>query len=179
MQFPTGHTGRATEIAALFRETFTASEGADEGALIGALAQRLMDETPTGDLHVFAAEEDGALLGAILFTRLAYADDPRAVWLMAPVAVATKLQGQGVGQALIAHGLDRMRRAGADVAVTYGDPAYYSRTGFQPVTEAQMPAPYPLQFPEGWQAQSLTGAPLTPFKGPARCVPGFADPALW
>jgi putative acetyltransferase len=98
---------------------------------------------------------------------------------MAPVAVATERQGQGIGQRLIAHGLDTLRQEGVDIAVTYGDPAFYGRVGFNPVSEADLPAPQPLNQPQGWIAQSLTDAPLTPLRGPARCVAAFDDPALW
>jgi putative acetyltransferase len=99
--------------------------------------------------------------------------------MMAPVAVATERQGKGIGQRLIAHGLDALRQEGVDIAVTYGDPAFYGRVGFNPVSEADLPAPQPLNQPQGWIAQSLTDAPLTPLRGPARCVAAFDDPALW
>ncbi len=179
MDYSTDYTTHADAIAALFASTFTASEGAEEGALIGALARRLIAETPAEDLRVFTAWEDGALLGGIFFTRLTYAGDPRTVFLMAPVAVTTERQGQGIGQRLIAHGLDTLRREGVDIAVTYGDPAFYGRVGFKPVTEDDLPAPQPLNQPQGWIAQSLTEAPLTPLGGPARCAAAFDDPALW
>ena len=179
MDYSTEFTMHAEAIAALFEATFTASEGAEEGALIGALARRLIAETPAEDLRAFTAWEEGALLGGIFFTRLIYAGDPRTVFLMAPVAVATERQGKGVGQRLIAQGLDALRQEGVDIAVTYGDPTFYGRVGFKPVSEADLLAPQPLGQPEGWIAQSLTKAPLTPLRGPARCVAAFDDPALW
>ncbi|MBY6042395.1 GNAT family N-acetyltransferase [Phaeobacter italicus] len=179
MDLSTDYETNATAIGELFEATFTASEGAEEGALIGALARRLIAETPAEDLRVFTAWENGALLGGILFTRLTYDGDLRTVFMMAPVAVATAHQGKGIGQRLIAHGLDALRQEGVDIAVTYGDPAFYGRVGFQPVTEADLPAPQPLNQPQGWIAQSLTDAPLTPLCGPAACVAAFDDPVLW
>lgn len=179
MDFSTDYTTHDEAIAALFASTFTASEGAEEGALIGALARRLIAETPAVDLRVVTAWEDGALLGGIFFTRLKYAGDPRTVFMMAPVAVATAHQGKGIGQQLIAHGLDALRQEGVGIAVTYGDPAFYGRVGFEQVSEADLPAPQPLNQPQGWIAQSLTDAPLTPLGGPAHCVTAFDDPALW
>jgi len=179
MDFSTEYRTQAEAIAELFASTFTASEGAEEGALIGALARRLIAETPAEDLRIFTAWEEGALVGGIFFTRLTYADDPRTVFMMAPVAVATAHQGKGIGQRLIAHGLDALRQEDVDIAVTYGDPAFYGRVGFKPVSEADLPAPQPLGQPQGWIAQSLTEAPLTPVHGPARCVVAFDDPALW
>ena len=179
MVYATAFAPHAAAIAALFDASFTASEGPAEGALIGALVRRLMTETPAGDLRVFTAWEDGAPVGGIFFTRLAYAGDPRRVFLMAPVAVATDHQGKGIGQRLIARGLDALRREGVDIAVTYGDPAFYGRVGFGPVSEADLPPPRPLSQPQGWIAQSLTDAALTPLGGPAACVAAFDDPAFW
>ncbi|MCU4652973.1 N-acetyltransferase [Roseibacterium sp. SDUM158016] len=179
MDYSADYETKADAIADLCASSFTASEGVEEGALIGALARRLITETPAEDLRVFTAWENGALLGGIFFTRLTYEGDPRTVFMMAPVAVATERQGQGIGQRLIAHGLDALRQEGVDIAVTYGDPAFYGRVGFNSVSEADLPAPQPLQQPQGWIAQSLTDAPLTPLRGPARCVAAFDDPALW
>lgn len=179
MDYSSDYTIHAEAIADLFASTFTASEGADEGALIGILARRLVAKTPDEDLRVVTAWEDGTLLGAIFFTRLIYKGDPRTVFMMAPVAVATEHQGKGVGQRLIAHGLDALRQEGVDIAVTYGDPAFYGRIGFEPVSEADLPAPQPFNQPQGWLAQSLTKEPLTRFSGPAHCVTAFDDPALW
>jgi putative acetyltransferase len=179
MNFSTRYAENADEIAELFTQVFAASEGEAEGALIGNLVRRLIAETSPGDLRVVTAWKDGLLLGGILFTRLTYAGDPRTVFLMAPVAVATAHQGKGIGQRLIAHGLDALRQEGVDIAVTYGDPAFYGRVGFNPVSEADLPAPQPLQQPQGWIAQSLTDEPLTPLSGPAACVTAFDDPALW
>ena len=178
MDYVTDTGQRTDEITRLFEATFTASEGAEEGRLFGTLARELFATTPPDDLMTFCAETAGARAGCILFTRLRY-DDPRAVWLLAPVAVAPAFQRRGTGQALIRHGLARLRAAGGEIAVTYGDPAYYSRVGFHPVDTETVPAPLPLTQPHGWQAQSLTGAPLTPLAGPARCVPAFDIPALW
>ncbi|MBN2907700.1 MAG: N-acetyltransferase [Rhodobacteraceae bacterium] len=179
MDVSTDYRAQADAITELFRATFTASEGAEGGALIGDLVRRLIAETPAQDLRVFTAWADGVLLGGIFFTRLTYAGDPRTVFMMAPVAVATVHQGKVIGQRLIAHGLDALRQEGVEIAVTYRDPAFYGRVGFKPVSPADLPAPQPLQLPRGWIAQSLAQAPLTPLCGPARCVAAFDDPALW
>lgn len=179
MEFSTDYTNHADEIADLFAASFAASEGPDSGALIGDLARRLIAGTPAKDLRVFMAWEDGGLVGGILLTRLIYEGDTRRVFMLGPVAVATSRQGQGIGQRLIAHGLDELRKEDVDIVVTYGDPAFYGRVGFAPVREADMPAPQPLQQPQGWLAQSLTETSLTPVRGPVRCVAAFDDPALW
>jgi predicted N-acetyltransferase YhbS len=178
MEFSDRIAGHETAIAALFTTTFTASEGPEEGALIGALVSRLLSDVPHDQLRAFTAWDDGQLVGGVTFTPLTYSD-PRRVMLLSPMAVAPERQGEGIGQALITHALAQLRAEGADIAVTYGDPAFYGKTGFEPVTEATLPAPQPLSQPMGWIAQSLTDAPLTPLEGPARCVPPFNTPDLW
>lgn len=178
MNFSTLYRNREREIANLFTTTFAASEGAEEGSLIGDLALRLMENTAGEDLFVISAWDDDALVASIIFSRLAY-DDGRAVFVLGPVAVTTDRQGEGIGQRIITHGLDILRDRGVDVVLTYGDPDYYRHVGFSPVSEADIPAPFPLQQPEGWQGQSLTGAALTSLRGPARCVGAFDDPAFW
>lgn len=63
--------------------------------------------------------------------------------------------------------------------LTYGNPAYYARVGFQPVLEEVVPAPFRLRHPEGWQGQSLSGGPVAPQKPPCRPVAAFDDPRFW
>ncbi|WP_137700379.1 GNAT family N-acetyltransferase [Marimonas lutisalis] len=179
MEFSDSHQNRADDIIALFTRTFTASEGADEGRLIGALVQNLLATTPPDDLLVFSAIGDGTLLGCIAFTRLRYDQDHRVVFLLSPVAVAPDRQGQGIGQALLNHGLDALRQRGVDVAITYGNPAYYSRVGFHQITEDVARAPQPLGMPIGWLAQSLGGDRLTPLRGTAHCAPALDHPDYW
>jgi predicted N-acetyltransferase YhbS len=179
MDFRLGARDRSGELVRLFAETFTASEGPGEGRLIGGLAEDLFTTTPDADLVVVSASVDGDLAGCIAFSRLTFEGDDRRVFVLAPVAVATARQGQGVGQALIRHGLDALRRRGADVAVTYGDPSFYGKVGFAPIREADVPAPFALSQPEGWLGQSLTDRPLGAFAGPSRCVAALNRPEFW
>lgn len=178
MEVSSKFEGREQEVVDLFTATFTASEGAEEGALIGDLVRAQLARTARPDLRVFLAEEEGALVGGAVFTRLAY-DDDRAVFVLGPVAVATGRQGRGIGQALLEHGLAALRDAGVDIAVTYGDPAYYARVGFAPIPETLAAAPFQLRHPEGWLGQSLTDEPLRPLKGRPRCVEALNDPVFW
>ena len=179
MRITAGFHGREQAVADLFAATFAASEGPDEGALIGRLARDLMASTPAADIRVMVAEDDDAPIGAAILTRLAYAQDARVVFIVAPVAVATDRQGRGVGARLLTEALDSLRAEGVNVALVYGDPAYYARVGFAPVDVATAPPPLPLQHPEGWLGQSLTGAAIAPLKGPPRCVAALDDPAFW
>jgi predicted N-acetyltransferase YhbS len=179
MIFSDHFTGKEADIAGLFTSTFSASEGSEEGALIGALAGNLMELTPDDDLFVFTAEDETGIVGCIIFSRLSYDGDPRAVFVLGPVAVSTGRQGKGIGQKLLSHGLGVLRDRGVDMAVTYGDPSYYSKVGFAPISQEFAAAPYKLQHPEGWLGQSLTDRELTPLVGQATCVKALDDPAYW
>lgn len=178
MGFTSDYQTRTDEVAALFTATFTASEGAEEGALIGALVRDML-QTPEDDLTVFLSLDADRVTGGICFSRLSFPQDLRRVFLLSPVAVATAEQGKGVGQALLRHGLQTLRAQGVDVAVTYGDPNYYGKVGFRPVTADMVPPPLPLNHPEGWLAQSLDGAPLAPLQGPSTCVAALNNPDYW
>lgn len=181
MDLSTGHKGREAGIIDLFSTTFTASEGEQEGALIGELVRKLLDGTAEEDLFVFTAAEDETIIGAIVFSRLTYGQDARTVFVLGPVAVAPDHQRKGIGQRLLNHGLAALRDAGVDVdvAMTYGDPDYYARVGFMPISETDAAAPFPLQHPEGWLARPLQDRPMTPLKGPSHCVAALNDPVFW
>ncbi len=166
-------------LAQVFEDAFTASEGAQEGRLIRDLVKRLIETTPAEDQSLFWAEGNGVAAACILFTRLRYADDTRQVRLLSPVAVRPAHQGKGLGQQLIRHGLEQLRRDGVEVALTYGDPQFYSKIGFRQISTDDAAAPYPLGQPHGWLGQSLRRDGFAPLKGPVDCAPAWNDPALW
>ncbi|MCV6576764.1 MAG: N-acetyltransferase [Cohaesibacter sp.] len=179
MDYSVGSKAQSAEIIELFIETFTASEGKEEGLLIGELVRKMLATTPEKDLYLFTAQEQGNLTGCIIFSPLTFEQDSRTVFILSPVAVHPNHQGQGVGQALISYGLDTLRNAGIDVAITYGDPAFYSKVGFYPISETIAQAPLALQHPEGWLGQSLNETELRPLQGPSQCVDALNDPTYW
>jgi putative acetyltransferase len=179
MNFSSEYMGHDEEIIDLFTSAFTASEGEAEGRLIGALVRNLFATTPEKDLYVFTALDEGTVVGGIVFSRLSYPQDDREVFLLAPVAVATARQREGIGQKLLTHGLNELRKHCVDVAITYGDPGYYSKVGFVPITEKEARPPRTLSHPHGWLAQSLTDRPLDPLKGPSHCAKALDHPDYW
>jgi putative acetyltransferase len=179
MEFTMTYGDRTGEIAALFRATFTESEGAAEGDLIGTLVDRMFATVKPTDILAFLALDDGVLAGTAIFTRMDYPQDDRTVFILSPMAVATSRQGTGVGQALLSFALEQLRQSGVDVALTYGDINFYSKVGFTQIPQTTAQPPLPLQYPEGWLGQSLTDRPLDPLQGPSSCVGALNDPALW
>ncbi len=166
------------EVASLFASVFSSSEGEKEGRLIGGLASRLAARTDNQEVICIGACADGAVIGAIFFTRLRF-DEPVEAYMLAPVAVSTAHQGRGVGQALINFGLRELRKRSVTVAVTYGDPAFYCKLGFHPLSEDVMQAPMPLSMPEGWLGQSLSGEAIPILKPRPACVQEFDNPDYW
>lgn len=179
MQFTSDGTDHTEEIIGLFTAVFTASEGPDEGRLIGSLVEELCRTTAEDDMLIFSAWNDGLPLGCIVFSRLTFENDDRTVFLLGPVAIATDHQGKGIGLRLLTHGLAELRKRRVEIVLTYGDPGYYAKAGFEPVCAKMAPPPRKLGRPEGWLAQSLTGPRFEPLKGPSRCVAAFDKPDFW
>ena len=171
-------TANSQEVIDLFTRVFTASEGADEGNSIGQLASDLIANTPAEDLIGCIAKSEGSIIGCIFFSRFNVPGE-QVAFILAPVAVATEVQGTGVGQRLIAYGLDQLRSRNVDLALTYGDPAFYSKTGFKQIGVDTIQAPFPLSQPIGWLAQSLDGKPIEAIDGPTQCVEALNDPRHW
>lgn len=178
MDYQTLNRSKQQQVAELFSSVFTASEGEQEGALIGRLSAELASNIDNQDIVCLGAYEDGALLGCIIFTRLKFNLDIQ-VYMLAPVAVSTSFQGQGIGQALISYGLNELKKRAVEVVVTYGDPAFYSKVGFQALSEKVIQAPAKLSMPFGWLGLSLTGAPIPIISERPLCVEQFNNPAYW
>ena len=166
------------EVAELFTSAFTSSEGEKEGKLIGRLASELSSNIDNDEIICLGAYEKETLTGSIFFTRLRF-NESILVYMLAPVAVSTKHQGKGVGQALINYGLTEMKNRSVAVAITYGDLSFYSRVGFQPLSENVIKAPVKLSMPEGWLGQSLTAEPIPTIIERPTCVKEFNDPVYW
>ncbi|WP_050918935.1 GNAT family N-acetyltransferase [Vibrio campbellii] len=167
----------SSKMITLFTQTFSDSEGEVEGKTIGSLVGDLLSTTPEQELKGFVAKQDERLIAGVLFTPLRF-ENGEVGYLLSPMATLTECQGEGVGQALINFGLEQLKQQGIELVFTYGDPNFYSRVGFQQVTEAQFKAPHTLSFPHGWLAQSLAGE-LTLIQGSSYCVKGLDSPAYW
>ncbi|MFK7890416.1 MAG: GNAT family N-acetyltransferase [Granulosicoccus sp.] len=178
MQVRQAQSSDVDAIAALFVEVFTQAENAAEGKAIGNLAYALMTETSKADVFGFIAVEGELLIGSIVFTRLIFFDARRA-FILSPVAVHSDYQGKGIGQKLIKKGIDIMESKGVDLIMTYGDPAFYAKSGFQTVSEHSIPAPFKLSQPEGWLGHSLTHDSLKGTTQRVQCVPPLNKAELW
>ena len=178
MKLSTCNPNNADEIEQLFIKTFSDSEGQSEGEAIGALVRDFMASTDANDLYCFIATEGEQIIGSIFFTRLTFESGIDA-FILAPVAMHTDHQGKGVGQKMIKFGLNALKEDGVELALTYGDPDFYSKVGFSVITERLVPAPLELKYPEGWLAQSLISDAIEPIPGKSYCVEELNKPELW
>lgn len=78
------------------------------------------------------AEADGAVVGHVAFSSVSLSDGSQGWYGLGPIAVDPSRQGEGIGGRLVREGLDRLKALGATGCVLLGDPAYYSRFGFEP-----------------------------------------------
>jgi predicted N-acetyltransferase YhbS len=167
-----------SEVTNLFTSAFTLSEDEKEGKLIGHLVSGLCSVIDNQDVICLCTYRQQTIIGSIFFTRLRF-KKPVRVYMLAPVAVRTGHQGQGVGQTLIRYGLQELKNRSVPLVVTYGDPGFYSKVGFLPLPESVIQAPLKLSMPHGWLGQSLTGGSIATINERPGCVTQFNDPVYW
>jgi putative acetyltransferase len=138
----------------------------------------LITGTDSHDVYGFVAIDNEQIIGSIFFSRLTFENEVNA-FLLSPVAIFTSHQGKGIGQKLINFGLNTLKNNGVELVFTYGDPGFYSRVGFSPISEKLIKAPLTLTYPEGWLGQSLIGDKIQPITGQSFCVEAFDKPEIW
>ncbi|HWJ70003.1 MAG TPA: N-acetyltransferase [Sphingobium sp.] len=94
-----------------------------EAAIVDALRR-------AGALTLSLVAVDAGVIGHVAFSPVSIAGVDGDWQGLGPVSVAAAHQRQGIGEALIRAGLERLRADGAAGCVVLGDPAYYGRFGF-------------------------------------------------
>jgi len=105
----------------------------DHGLRVAKLVDDLRLLVDDGDGLSLVAEEDGEVVGHLMFTE-SLLDAPRRlvpVQVLSPVGVLPLRQGRGVGSAMIRHGVAALEQRGVPVVFLEGSPVYYSRFGFR------------------------------------------------
>ncbi|WP_156907421.1 GNAT family N-acetyltransferase [Thalassobaculum salexigens] len=142
---------------------------------------------PVAEGLAFVADDpiDGRVLATIRFWQVdvgrADAGQDISAVLLGPLAVCPTMQGQGLGRALVSHGLQAARDGGWDICLVSGEPSYYLPFGFEPAPPYGFEMPGPLKA--GWlQVRDLKAGALDalPRKGtrpirPWRWVRGAGD----
>lgn len=167
--------GEAEKLAAVHRAAFGADLEAD---LARAL---ILDDTFVGSLS-FAAEEDGALVGHVLFTRAWLNRDDGMpgfpLLLLAPLAVVPEAQHEGIGTALVETAITLARESGEVAVFVFGDPAFYGRFGFVQAGPSGIRPPHVADPMWGWQVLELAPGILGP-AGTLKVAQPLDAPALW
>lgn len=178
MKLSTYRKSSTEEIKQLFTKVFTDSEGQSEGLVVGSFVYDLMINTNAEDLHGFIAVEHGKIIGCIFFSRITFDNDVIA-FILSPAAVHADYQRKGIGQKLINFGISYLKENNVELVFTYGDPNFYSKTGFNLIAEKNIKAPLKLTYPEGWLGQSLVSKQIHPIVGNSYCVEALNKPELW
>jgi putative acetyltransferase len=121
------------------------------------------------------AVRDRQIVGHILFSDLPIITSSGVVpaLALAPMAVLPDLQRQGIGSALVRHGLDVCRESGHAIIIVLGHPAFYPRFGFDSKLTAALESPY--SGGESFMAIELKPGALDGVKGRVQYPPPFAS----
>jgi predicted N-acetyltransferase YhbS len=126
---------------------------------------RLRLGPPIAEL-AFVALAEGALVGSLRFWPVQLDGGAGGV-LLGPLAVDPALRGQGIGKALVRHGLEAARRGGHGLCLVSGDPGYYGPFGFAPADPLGLVLPGPVT-PGHFQVKELSPGWLALARGEVR-----------
>ena len=115
---------RFVDIAA--RETLL--DAAFGSARFGKTCERLREGREPAEGLSFVATQGPAIVGTLRFWHVEAGD--RATLMLGPLAVSAACRSEGIGRALIEHGLRRARKLGHGAVILVGDAPYYERFGF-------------------------------------------------
>ncbi len=134
----------------LVKKSFESAEhtDGDEYNLVGRLRK---SEGFIKELSL-VAEEDGVILGYIIFTKAKIGNITGLA--LAPLAVSPHAQKKGVGSALIKKGHEIAKSLGYDIVVVLGSEQYYPKFGYKPASGFGIQAPFEVPD-ENFMAVSL------------------------
>lgn len=122
-----------------------------------------VDDLP--DLRFVAVDGHGSLLASLRFWPVLIETTPAI--LLGPLAVEPALQGQGIGKALLRHGLARARRQHHRICIVVGEPEYYGPHGFMNAAAAGLILPGPVD-PRRFQVLEIEAGALEGLRGLVR-----------
>jgi putative acetyltransferase len=106
------------------------------------IVDRLRHNCP--DSLSLVAEERHTIVGHILFSPVTIEgpEPPLTAMGLAPMAVLPRRQRQGIGSALVTHGLDILKERPCPCVVVLGHPDYYPRFGFETASAHGLTCPW-------------------------------------
>ena len=156
------------DVAQIRRVNLAAFETNTEADLVDALRR---DAAPIISL---VAEEDGNIVGHIMFSPAMLVADPRVSLMgLAPMAVIPARQRAGIGSRLVVEGIERCTRAHVKAVVVLGHAQYYPRFGFVPASELSLGCEYDVPA-NVFLVRELQDGALKGLSGTIRYHPVFA-----
>ncbi|WP_235851712.1 GNAT family N-acetyltransferase [Litorivita pollutaquae] len=122
--------GEEPEVAALLAQAFG---GKDEARLVEALRK---SRAIAGEMVLPSKD------GVVGYLALAAMTAPKGWLCLAPVAIRPDLQGLGHGRRMVGM-ITEWGRLSGNTLVVLGDPAFYTRCGFTPISDG-FTSPYPI-----------------------------------
>lgn len=148
--------------------------GDDKGIEVADLVAGLLVDPSAEPTLSLLAMADGQAIGHVLFTHveLPDAESPTLATLLAPLAVIPEFQSRGIGAALIADGLSRLKDSGIHLVFVLGHPGYYPRCGFQRACPLGFHALYqePGTPNDAWMVHELVPGALGSASGGIKCA---------
>ena len=92
------------------------------------------------------ADAEGTVVGHVAVSPVSISDGAAGWYGLGPISVAPEHQRRGVGSRLMREALRVLREQGAAGCVLLGEPAYYSRFGFQVDPNLGLPGVPPEYF---------------------------------
>ncbi|WP_318515976.1 GNAT family N-acetyltransferase [Photobacterium leiognathi] len=94
-------------------------------------------------LSLVACNDEGEVVGNAFFSPVTIDGEDHNWQGLAPLAVREDYQGQGIGLALIEEAKSVLGDFGYPAIVVLGEPAYYSKAGFEKALDHQLTCPWP------------------------------------
>ncbi|ENM5935776.1 N-acetyltransferase [Vibrio mimicus] len=89
-------------------------------------------------LSLVACDDEGEIIGHVMFSPVTVDGEDLNWQGLAPLAVKEEYRHQGIGAELVKEGLSSLGELGYPACVVLGDPAYYSRFGFEDAAQYQL-----------------------------------------
>lgn len=132
---------------------------------------------PSGIVELVASE-DSHIKAHMALTQCSIEGARAKVALLGPLAVSSDCQRQGIGSAIVRHGLRELRKQRVAAVYVLGDPVYYRRFGFRQVRTVRPPYKIPDEWMGAWQGLVLEPDAPT-LSGQLAVPPPWQQRTLW